>query len=130
VIAGVLSAIWWPAAIIAWILQEAFHIAWQSDGFADRIRKEIGKQLFPKIMQDLGGSKSELKRKVSEQFGKSGESIYLKVVSEIQKVQGQQLEIVRSIVEDSDRVWQQIKQAYSLLDDIRVTEKEISALCK
>ena len=129
VIAGVLSAIWWPAAIIAWILQEAFHIAWQSDGFADRIRKEIGKQLFPKIMQDLGGSKSELKRKVSEQFSNSGESIHLKVVSEIQNVQGQQLEIIRSIEEDSDKVWKQIKQAYALLDDIRVSEKEISALC-
>jgi len=129
VIAGVLSAIWWPAAIIAWILQEAFHIAWQSEGFDDRIRKEIGKQMFPKIMQDLGEKRTELKSRISEQFSKSGESVYLKVVSEIQDVQDQQGEIIRSIEEDSNRVWEQIKQAYALLENIRVSEKEISALC-
>lgn len=129
VIAGVLSAFWWPAAIIAWILQEAFHIAWQADGFEDRIRKEIGRQMFPKIMQDLVTKKAELKARVSQQFSQSGESVYFKVISEIQDVQDQQAEIVRSIEDDSNKVWEQIKSAYALLDKIREAEHELSALC-
>jgi hypothetical protein len=129
VIAGVLSAIWWPAAIIAWILQEAFHIAWQADGFEDRIRKEIGKQMFPKIMQDLVAKKAEVKTRVSQQFSQSGESVYLKVISEVQDVQDQQAEIVRSIEDDSNKVWEQIKNAYALLGQIREAENELSALC-
>jgi GTPase SAR1 family protein len=130
VIYGVLSAIWWPAGIIAWILQEVFHIAWQTDGFEDRIRKEIGKQMFPKIMQDLASKRGELKTRISEQFSESGKSVYLRVVSEVQDVQDQQAEIVRSIEEDSNRVWAQIKQAYELLEQIRVAEKSLHTLCE
>lgn len=129
VVAGVLSAIWWPAAIIAWILQEAFHIAWQADGFEDRVRKEIGKQMFPKIMQDLVSKKSDLKQRVSRQFTQSGESIYHKVVSEIQDVEGQQSEIIRAIEEDSNRVWEQIKLAYTLLGEIEKAGQNIASLC-
>lgn len=129
VVAGVLSAIWWPAAIIAWLLQEVFHIALQADGFEDRIRKEIGKQMFPKILGDLVLKKAEIKSRVTSQFSCSGEAVYQKVVSEIVDVQEQQSKIVRSIEEDSNRVWEQIKKAYQLLESLRESSRAISALC-
>lgn len=129
VVAGVLSAIWWPAAIIAWVLQEAFHIAWQADGFDDRIRAEVGKQMFPKIKQDLRSKAKDLKERVQEQFHKSGESVFEKVIGEIRDVETQQQVIVRTIEEDSNRVWEQIRVAQSHLKIIEECVCELKSAC-
>ena len=130
VITVVLGIFAWPIAIVYWVMQEYFHIANQVDGFADKMRKSIGEKMFPKILEELGIKRLEIKKQVSEKFAESGQSMRLQIVSEIQDVQDQQSEIVRNIEENSTKVWEQIKKSYSLLDEIKDNTASINGLAQ
>jgi len=128
VIVAVLSTIWWPVAIVGYVLAEVAHIAIQADSFEDNIRKKIGEQLFPKIKQELTSKKEGLKEKIAQQFSNSGTSVYQEIMSQIQEIENQQSTIIAQIEKDSNRVWQQIKEANALLEEIRECSSEVSLL--
>ena len=86
--------------------------------------------MFPKILEELGIKRLEIKKQVSEKFAESGQSMRLQIVSEIQDVQDQQSEIVRNIEENSTKVWEQIKKSYSLLDEIKDNTASINGLAQ
>jgi GTPase SAR1 family protein len=128
VIVAVLSTIWWPAAIMGYILAEVIHIGIQGATFQENIRKKIGEQLFPKIKQELASKKEELKERVAQQFSDSGAHVYQEVMLQIHEVENQQNTIIAQIEEDSNRVWQQIREANTLLEGIRKCSEEVSLL--
>jgi len=130
VITVVLGIFAWPIAIVYWVMQEYFHISNQVDGFADKMRKSIGEKMFPKILEELGIKRLDIKKQVSEKFAESGQSVRLQIVSEVQDVQDQQSEIVRNIEENSTKVWEQIKKSYSLLDDIKGNTVSVNDLAQ
>ena len=86
--------------------------------------------MFPKILEELGIKRLDIKKQVSEKFAESGQSVRLQIVSEVQDVQDQQSQIVRNIEENSTKVWEQIKKSYSLLDDIKGNTVSVNDLAQ